>query len=146
MSATNNYKVKLVLSIIEEHFGSITKVSYVAISHSLIMTYQVDVSRKNMSMLASLSLSSRNESNVGVNYRQKRWTALCPISMIKSFVLFLPNWSIGNSLICFSKKKNRISSLLYYWCSSIESCTAQISYHSPDIALLLHWRKDYKAL
>ena len=28
MSATNNYKVKLVLSIIEEHFGSITKVAF----------------------------------------------------------------------------------------------------------------------
>lgn len=28
MSATNNYKVKLVLSIIEEHFGSITKVRF----------------------------------------------------------------------------------------------------------------------
>lgn len=25
MSATNSYKVKLVLSIIEEHFGSVTK-------------------------------------------------------------------------------------------------------------------------
>lgn len=28
MSATNSYKVKLVLSIIEEHFGSVTKVLY----------------------------------------------------------------------------------------------------------------------
>ena len=27
MSATNSYKVKLVLSIIEEHFGSVTKVN-----------------------------------------------------------------------------------------------------------------------
>jgi hypothetical protein len=53
MSATNNYKVKLVLSIIEEHFGRIAKVwlSFIICfdAHSMVSILSTELSKKGYS-------------------------------------------------------------------------------------------------